>query len=415
MATPQLSIDEQIALYKHGAAELFTEPDLRARLKLAATQKRPLRVKLGMDPTAPDIHLGHTVVLRKMRQFQDCGHKAVLIIGDFTARIGDPTGKTKARPQLSAEKIKENAKTYFEQAGHVLDTNPDKLEIVYNSEFLSKLDLADILKLMSCMTVAQMLQRENFKERMKQDVEIVMTELMYPLMQAYDSVMIDADVELGGTDQTFNNLVGRDLMPQYGKPAQIVLTMPILRGLDGVDKMSKSLGNYIAVTDTPKDMFGKTMSIGDDLMPEWFTLLTALSQDDIKLICDPKTTHPREAKVRLAKMVVATYYDEETANREEELWQKVMREGHLRDDVPELIVTADAGATADGTLLFDRASLVIQCGFASTKSEARRLMSQGGIKLDDDALEAVNEPIAVKKGQVLRRGRRQAVKLDPQA
>lgn len=414
MPLSHLSIDEQIALYQRGAAELFTEPDLRTRLTLAATQKRPLRVKLGMDPTAPDIHLGHTVVLRKMRQFQDCGHKAVLIIGDFTARIGDPTGKTKARPQLSPEQIKENAKTYFEQAGHVLDTSPDKLEIVYNSEFLSKLDLADILKLMSCMTVAQMLQRENFKERMKQDVEIVMTELMYPLMQAYDSVMIDADVELGGTDQTFNNLVGRDLMPAYDKPAQIVLTMPILRGLDGVDKMSKSLGNYIAVTDVPKDMFGKTMSIGDDLMPEWYTLLTELSEDEIQVLTDAARTHPRDAKVRLAKMVVATYYDQATADREEELWQKVMREGQLRDDVPELIVTSDAGAASDGKLLFDRASLVVQCGFASTKSEARRLMSQGGIKLDDAALEAVNEPIAIAKGQILRRGRRQAVKLDPQ-
>lgn len=414
MATTQPSINEQIALYQRGVAELFTESDLRDRLERAAREKRPLRVKLGMDPTAPDIHLGHTVVLRKMRQFQDCGHTAVLIIGDFTARIGDPTGKTKARPQLSEEKIKENATTYFEQAGHVLDTSPDKLEIVYNSAFLSKLDLADILRLMSHMTVAQMLQRENFKERMKQDVEIVMTELMYPLMQAYDSVMIDADIELGGTDQTFNNLVGRDLMPQYGKPAQIVLTMPILRGLDGVDKMSKSLGNYIAVTDTPKDMFGKTMSIGDDLMPEWYTLLTQLPQDEIKTLCDAKKTHPRDAKVRLAKIVVATYYDEATADSEEQLWQKVMREGQLRDDVPEITVTADAGAAADGKLMFDRASLVVQCGFASSKSEARRLMAQGGIKLDDAALEPVNEPVAIEKGQVLRRGRRQAVKLDPQ-
>lgn len=415
MPMTQPSIDQQIALYMRGVAELFTETDLRERLEIAAKEKRPLRVKLGMDPTAPDIHLGHTVVLRKMRQFQDCGHKAVLIIGDFTARIGDPTGKTKARPQLNEDKIKENATTYFEQAGHVLDTSPEKLEIVYNSSFLSKLDLADILRLMSHMTVAQMLQRENFKERMKQDVEIVMTELMYPLMQAYDSVMIDADIELGGTDQTFNNLVGRDLMPQYGKPAQIVLTMPILRGLDGVDKMSKSLGNYIAVTDSPKDMFGKTMRIGDDLMPEWYTLLTQMSADEIKTLCDAKKTHPREAKVKLAKIVVATYHDQAAADREEELWQKVMREGQLRDDVPEITVTADAGAAADGTLLFDRASLVVQCGFASTKSEARRLMKQSGIKLDEDVLEAINDPIAIEKGQVLRRGRRQAVRLDPQA
>jgi tyrosyl-tRNA synthetase len=268
---------------------------------------------------------------------------------------------------------------------------------------------------MSHMTVAQMLQRENFKERMKQEVDIVMTELMYPLMQAYDSVAIDADVELGGTDQTFNNLVGRDLMPKYGKPPQIVLTMPILRGLDGVDKMSKSLGNYVAVTDSPQDMFGKTMSIDDSLMPEWFGLLTEMTADEIASLTNKEKTHPRDAKVQLAKRIVATYHDAAAADREEKLWHDVMRGGQVRDDIAELIVTADAGVGEDGALLFDRAALVVQCGFASSKSEARRLMSQGGIKLNDDVLSWDQAPIAIKAGDILRRGKRQAVKLKPQA
>ena len=232
-------IVEQVKLLKRGTVEIFTEAELSEKLKSG----HQLRIKLGLDPTSPDIHLGHTVVLRKMRQFQDCGHKAILIIGDYTARIGDPSGKTKTRPMLDEATIKKNAQTYFQQAGHVLDTRPEKLEIRYNSEWLAPLNLADILRLMSHMTVQQMLQRENFAKRLDDETPIVMTELMYPLMQAYDSVMIDADVELGGTDQTFNNLVGRELMPSYGKPGQLVMIMPILRGLDGVEKMSKSLGN----------------------------------------------------------------------------------------------------------------------------------------------------------------------------
>ncbi len=411
MSTTTLSIDDQMDLLLRGAAEVYTKDDLHKRLQKAAAAGRPLRVKLGLDPTAPDIHLGHTVVLRKLRQFQDCGHKAVLIIGDFTARIGDPSGKTKARPALDEETIKANAETYFQQAGHVLDTDPAKLEVVYNSTFLSKLGLADILRLTSHITVAQMLQRENFKERMKSEVDIIMTELMYPLMQGYDSVAIDADVELGGTDQTFNNLLGRDLMAKYNKPRQIVIVMPILRGLDGHDKMSKSLGNYIGVTENSQDMFGKTMRIADEQMQEWYTLLTEIPAEEIKQIVDSSKTHPRDAKVRLAKQIVSTYYDAAKADEEEQLWQKVMREGELRDDIDEMAVTADS---VDGDeLMFDRAGLVVTCGFAKSKSEARRLMSQGGIKLNDDALAAEQEPIAIKEGDVLRRGKRQAVKLMP--
>src|SRR5262245_36225851 len=299
-----MSIDQQMAELRRGCEAIYSEKDLRARLEGSVKTGRPMRVKLGMDPTAPDIHLGHTVVLGKMRQFQDLGHKGVLIIGDYTARIGDPTGKTKARPMLDEETIRKNAETYFQQAGKVLDMRPEKLEIRYNSEWLSKLTFADVLRLTSHMTVQQMLQRENFKLRMKEEVPIVMTEMMYPLMQGYDSVVIDADVELGGTDQTFNNLVGRDLMLAYGKPPQLVVIMPILRGLDGVEKMSKSLGNYVGITDTPKDMFGKTMSIADTMMKEWYTLLTTILTDEIAVLCDASKPHPRDAKVRLAKLIV---------------------------------------------------------------------------------------------------------------
>jgi len=267
-------IVEQIKQLKRGTVEIFTEPELAEKLTEAAKTSRQLRIKLGLDPTSADIHLGHTVVLRKMRQFQDLGHKAVLIIGDYTARIGDPSGQDTTRPILSPEQIELNAKTYFEQAGKTLDTSEEKLEIRYNSEWLAGLRLADIIKLTSNMTVARMLERDTFELRHKKAEPIGVHEFLYPLMQGYDSVMVKSDVELGGTDQTFNNLVGRDIQRAYGQPPQIVITTPILVGLDGKEKMSKSKGNYIGVTDEPNDMFGKVMSISDDMMENYFTLLT---------------------------------------------------------------------------------------------------------------------------------------------
>jgi len=255
------TIVEKVELLKRGTVEIFTEAELAEKLTEAAKVPRQLRIKLGLDPTSPDIHLGHTVVLRKMRQFQDLGHKAVLIIGDYTARIGDPSGQCTTRPVLSPEQIEQNAKTYFEQAGKILDNSGDKLEIRYNSEWLSDLRLADIIKLTSNMTVARMLERDTFELRHKKGDPIGIHEFLYPLMQGYDSVMIKSDVELGGTDQTFNNLVGRDLQRIHDQSPQVVITMPILVGLDGKEKMSKSKDNYIGVTDEPKDMFGKVMSI----------------------------------------------------------------------------------------------------------------------------------------------------------
>jgi len=391
-----------------GCEAVYSEKELRKRLEKSRDAQRPLRIKLGMDPTAPDIHLGHSVVLRKMRQFQDCGHKAVLIIGDYTARIGDPTGKTKARPTLDEATIKQNAETYFQQAGHVLDTRPEKLEIRYNSEWLAKLTFADVLRLTSHMTVQQMLQRENFKLRMQDETPIIVTEMMYPLMQAYDSVMVDADVELGGTDQTFNNLCGRDLMEKHGKPPQLVVIMPILRGLDGVEKMSKSLGNYVGLTDTPKDMFGKTMSIADSLMKEWYTLLTTLPGTEIETITDATKTHPREAKVRLAKQVVATYYDQAAADREEQLWEEVFRDGGLRDDIPSLPVPASE-CEADGVIWLPKLMKLLD--LVPSTSEARRLIQGGGVSINQQKITDPQAKISPADGMLIQVGKRKAARI----
>lgn len=401
-------IEEQLSLLMRGCEAAYTEKELRKRLEKSREANRPLRIKLGMDPTAPDIHLGHSVVLRKMRQFQDCGHKAVLIIGDYTARIGDPTGKTKARPTLDEATIKQNAETYFQQAGHVLDTRPEKLEIRYNSEWLAKLTFADVLRLTSHMTVQQMLQRENFKLRIQDETPIIVTEMMYPLMQAYDSVMIDADVELGGTDQTFNNLCGRDLMEKHGKPPQLVVIMPILRGLDGVEKMSKSLGNYVGLTDTPKDMFGKTMSIADSLMKEWYTLLTTLPGSEIETLTDSTKTHPREAKVRLAKEVVSTYYDRAAADREEKLWEEVFRDGGLRDDIPSRPVPA-AECEADGTIWLPK--LIKLLDLAPSTSEARRLIQGGGVSIDQQKQTDPQAKVSPADGMLIQVGKRKAARI----
>lgn len=401
-------IDQQLSILTRGCEAIYTQQDLRARLEEAAKKNKPLRVKLGMDPTAPDIHLGHTVVLRKMRQFQDMGHKAVLIIGDYTARIGDPSGKTKARPMLDEATIKRNAETYFQQAGKVLDTDPAKLEIRYNSEWLSSLTFADILRLTSHMTVQQMLQRENFKLRMADQTPIIMTELMYPLMQAYDSVVIDADVELGGTDQTFNNLVGRDLMPGYGKPGQIVVIMPILRGLDGIEKMSKSLGNYVGLTDSPKDMFGKTMSVADEMMREWYTLLTMLPKEEIDVLLDSAKTHPRAAKVRLAKETVTQYYDAVAADQEEALWQKVMVEGGLRDDIPTARLSR-AECEADGTIWLPKLMKLLD--LAPSTSEGRRLIAGGGVSVNQEKISDSTAKVTPTEGMIIQVGKRKAVKI----
>jgi len=394
-------IAEKIKLLKRGTIEIYTEAELAERLTEAARTGRQLRIKLGLDPTSPDIHLGHTVVLRKMRQFQDLGHKAVLIIGDYTARIGDPSGQNTTRPMLSSEQIEKNAKTYFEQAGKILDTSNDKLEVRYNSEWLAKMNLADIIKLTSNMTVARMLERDTFDIRHKAGDPIGLHEMLYPLMQGWDSVNINSDVELGGTDQTFNNLVGRDLQRLNNQPPQIVITTPILVGLDGKEKMSKSKSNYIGVTDKPNDMFGKVMSISDDLMENYFTLLTDIPTEKIAELTDPNKTHPKEAKALLGKTIVTQFYDAPVADTAADHFEKVFAQKQLPDEIPEITITGASTSTAN---------IVIQI-FNFSGGEAKRMIKQGGVKIDGEKVTDPNEQITPEDGMVIQVGKRKFAKI----
>jgi len=396
------TIIEQVELLKRGTVEIFTDGELAEKLTEAAKTPRQLRIKLGLDPTSPDIHLGHTVVLRKMRQFQNLGHKAVLIIGDYTARIGDPSGQDTTRPMLWPEQIEQNAKTYFEQAGKILDTSGDKLEIRYNSEWLSDLRLADIIKLTSNMTVARMLERDTFELRHKKGDPIGIHEFLYPLMQGYDSVMIKSDVELGGTDQTFNNLVGRDLQRIHDQSPQVVITMPILVGLDGKEKMSKSKDNYIGVTDEPNDMFGKVMSISDDMMENYFTLLTDLTGEKISELVSPDKTHPKQAKVLLGKTIVNQFYDQSTAQTAAAEFDKVFARGQLPDEIPEVEIPAEPIAVS---------KLLLHCKLVSTGGEAKRMVKQGGASIDGKKLDDPNAEITPKDGMVVRVGKRKFARI----
>ena len=396
------TIVEKINLLKRGTVEIFTEAELAQKLAGAAKMGRQLRIKLGLDPTSPDIHLGHTVVLRKMRQFQDLGHKAVLIIGDYTARIGDPSGQNTTRPVLSPEQIEQNAKTYFEQAGKILETSAEKLEVRYNSEWLEKLTLMELIQIAAKKTVAQMLQRDTFKKRLQADVDVYTHEFLYPLIQGYDSVMIKSDVELGGTDQTFNNLVGRDIQKGYGQQPQIVITMPILVGLDGKEKMSKSKGNYIGVTDEPNDMFGKVMSISDDMMENYFTLLTGLPADRIAELVDPGKTHPKEAKVLLGKMIVSQFYGEAAAEAAAAEFEKVFAKGQLPDEIPEVEMSAEPIAAS---------KLLLACKLVSSGGDAKRMIKQSAASIDGEKLTDPNAAITPKDGAVIRVGKRKFARL----
>jgi len=397
--------ERQLGALRRGAVEIYTEDDLRAKLAGAFHAGRPLRVKLGMDPTAPDIHLGHTVVMGKMRQFQDLGHKAVLIIGDYTARVGDPSGVDHTRPVLSEEQIEENAHTYLGQAGRVLDLSKERIEIRRNSEWLADLSFADVLRLAANMTVARMLERDSFERRYKAGDPIGVHEFLYPLMQAHDSVAVEADVELGGTDQTFNCLAGRELMRAAGQEAQVVLTMPLLVGLDGTEKMSKSKGNYVGVTDSPREMFGKLMSIPDGLMENYFTLLTRVPMDEIRRAL--RTDHPRDAKQRLARTVTAHYHGEAAADAAAEDFRRVFAEHEQPSDIPETVVPAEE--LEDGRIGLAR--LMTLAGFTGSNSEAMRLIRQGAVRLDDQPLKDPKAFVEVTPGAVLRVGKRRWTRL----
>ncbi|MGM0470807.1 MAG: tyrosine--tRNA ligase [Bacillota bacterium] len=403
-----IDIEQQMQVIKRGAAEVISEDELRDKLVEADKEDRPLKVKLGLDPTAPDIHLGHTVVLQKLKQFQDLGHEVILLIGDFTGRIGDPSGKSKTRPQLTEAEVKENAKTYKEQIFKVLD--PEQTRLVFNSEWLSEMDFADVLKLSAKYTVARMLEREDFANRYQNNQSIGIHEFFYPLMQGYDSVAIEADVELGGTDQKFNLLVGRNLQKEYGQQPQAIIMMPLLEGLDGVKKMSKSLGNYIGIDDKPSEMYGKVMSIADELLVRYFKLLTDLSLSEIEQIeagLESGELHPMKAKKRLARTLVTKYYDEDAAQAAAKEFERVFKQGELPEDIPE--VKLDSAKLEDGELWIVK--LVAATGLVDSNSEARRMIKQGAVKIDGEKYEQINLDLEVADEMIVQIGKKRVAKL----
>jgi len=403
-------IIEKAKLLKRGALNIVPENGLEEKLARSARTGKPLKVKLGLDPTAPDIHLGFAVVLRKLRQFQDLGHEVIIIIGDYTALIGDPSGRSATRPMLSAEAIKANAATYVEQLASILDR--DKTVVRFNGEWLGKLDFAEVVRLASKMTVAQVMQREDFANRFAQHQPISLHELLYPLAQAYDSVAIEADVEMGGQDQTFNILAGRDLQKEMGQDPQIAFFMPLLVGLDGVKKMSKSLGNYVGVAETADSMFGKLMSISDEAMRTYFILCTDVPQEEIDALLSQAHSgqaNPKDVKRRLAREVIAIYHGVEAAEAADAEWNRVHSAGEIPSDMPE--VELDADLARDGKVW--ACKLLVAAGMAKSNGEARRLIGQGGVMVNGAKLDNPDADLTLAdvNGAVLRVGPRRYVKL----
>ena len=379
---------EALEIFKRGSSELLLEAELKTKLALG----RPLRIKAGFDPTAPDLHLGHTVLLNKMRQLQDMGHHALFLIGDFTGMIGDPSGKNSARPPLSREQVLQNAESYREQVFKVLD--PDKTEVVFNSTWMDKFSAVDLIRLAATHTVAQMLERDDFSKRYANNTPIAIHEFIYPLVQGYDSVALKADVELGGTDQKFNLLMGRELQKHFGQPAQCVLTMPLLEGTDGVNKMSKSLGNYIGITDAPQEMFGKLMSISDELMWRYLELLSFESMTSINnwRLEVTQGRNPRDIKVLLAQEMVTRFHTRLAAEQALAEFEARFRQGVLPDDMPEITLTVEAGG-------INITHMLKQSGLVDSTSEAVRMIGQGAVKLDGERVS--DKGLQLKAGVVV--------------
>ncbi len=402
MSTPislNLSIDEQVALLMRGAHSVAPEGGLKSKLQKSAKTGKPLIVKLGLDPTAPDIHLGFAVVLRKIRQFQDLGHTVVIIIGDYTTLIGDPSGRSATRPMLSEEEIKANASTYVDQLAQILDRT--KTVVRFNGEWLGKLSFADLVRLTSKMTVAQVLTREDFRKRWDASQPISLHELLYPLAQAYDSVAIEADIEMGGQDQTFNILAGRDLQENLGQEPQIGMFMPLLVGLDGQKKMSKSLGNYIGINEAPLSQYSKAMSIGDEQMHEYFLLCTDVPEPEFKNLLTT-VANPMEAKHRLATEIVTIYHGAEAAAATSAEWKRVHSAGEFPADAPEITVTENPiGIIA----------LVRLCNFAPSNGEAKRLIEQGGVRLNGEQVKDPKSEVTITEGAQFQVGRRNFARL----
>lgn len=390
-------LKEQLDILSKGAVDLLPNEDFVRKLERSIATGKPLRAKLGLDPSRPDIHIGHAVVLNKLRQFQDLGHTVVLIIGDFTAMIGDPTGKSKTRPALTLEETRENGKTYVEQAAKILDMS--KTEVVYNSQWLDAMSFREVITLSAKYTVAQLLERDDFTKRYRSGEPISVHEFLYPLSQAYDSVAVQSDVELGGTDQKFNLLVGREIMKAYGHEPQCILTMPILEGTDGVEKMSKSLDNYIAVTDSARDMFGKTMSIPDTLISRYLRYACFAGDSEVAAMetsLADGSLHPRTAKVDVAKRVAAIYHGQDAADEAFAEFERVF----VKKDIPDVI----DDFTVDGTST-DIISLLTSTGMAQSKSEARRLLQQGGVSIDGNKVTDIAAIVELASPVILRVGK----------
>ncbi|MBB6693067.1 tyrosine--tRNA ligase [Cohnella xylanilytica] len=404
----QREVQRQLEVIKRGAADIVPEEELAAKVAESVVSGRPLKVKLGLDPSAPDIHVGHTVVLHKLRQFQSLGHRVQLIIGDFTGRIGDPTGKSETRKQLSEEDVKRNAETYKKQIFKILD--PELTTVYYNSEWLSPLNFADVVQLAAKITVARMMERDDFTKRFQSGLPISVHEFFYPLMQGYDSVALESDVELGGTDQKFNLLMGRTLQREYGKTAQAAIMLPLLEGLDGVNKMSKSLGNYIGIDEEPNQIYGKSMSIPDELMLKYYELATDITNEELAALragLEDGSVHPRDAKMRLARTFVRMYHGEEAAAAAEEHFVTVFQKRALPEDIEELGLPESE--LSDGSIRITK--LLTLLGLQPSVSEARRSIQQGAVRLNEEKLTDPNGEISPKNGDVIQVGKRKFARI----
>ncbi|MDE3137247.1 MAG: tyrosine--tRNA ligase [Acidobacteriota bacterium] len=399
-------VDEQLAYLRKGVAEIIPEPELKAKLEQSAKTGTPLRAYLGVDPTAPDLHLGHTVVLRKLKHFQDLGHTAVFLIGDFSAMIGDPTGVSETRPPLTREQVDANARTYLEQVYKILDR--EKTEVRYNSEWLGKMSAEEIVRLCSHYRLARMLEREDFRSRLDRNLPISVHELLYPLLTAYDAVSLHSDVELGATEQKFNLLVHREIQREYGLPGQAILTMPILVGLDGQRKMSKSYGNYIGITEAPREMFGKLMSISDELMWSYYELLTDFTERVILRLKDEVRTgvlHPMEAKMQLAHYIIANFHGEDAGRAARDEFQRVFRERQAPDEAPERRIPRGEPRRL--------VAVLVETGLAPSRSEAERLIKQGGVEIDGARIADIKQEIDCSQPatHLLRAGKKKFLRL----
>jgi len=405
----QLSeLKHQFAILSRGAVEIIPEDEFKQKLAKAIQEQKPLKVKLGLDPSAPDIHIGHTVPLQKLRQFQDLGHMVQLVIGDFTGQIGDPTGKSETRKQLTPEQVKENAETYVQQLFKILD--PQKTEVSYNSSWLAPLNFADVVNLAAKITVARMLERDDFEKRFRGNQPISVHEFFYPLMQGYDSVALHSDIELGGTDQKFNLLMGRQLQKEFGQKQQAVLMLPLIEGLDGVNKMSKSLGNYIGINEEPNEIYGKSMSIPDELMVKYYQLVTDLPHEEVEEMVkglETGTVHPRDAKMKMAYTLVRMYHGKEAAEEAENHFKTVFQKRDIPEDIPEMKVQTDQ---------FDNGSvwivkLLVDLKLVPSNGEGRRMVQQGAVKVNGEKWEDVDGNITPGDGMILQVGKRKFAKI----